>query len=160
MTATDRNRRTKLRRGGEKYIPVLAELATAYNVLPSTHSVDEMMTGHDVVTSLGPLRTKVSLLLKSIEDAMLGTQSETWKAATLFYSMLRPLADRDGNVAKALAPVEDFFATRSKRGAAKGSHGRARKPAADAQPSAANSGSANGAASSNGAATPSPIAHA
>ena len=96
---------------------------------------------------------------------MLGTQSETWKAATLFYSMLRPLADRDGNVAKALAPVEDFFATRSKRGAAKGSHGRARKPAADAQPSAANgsaatSGSANGAASSNGAATPSPIAHA
>ncbi len=70
-----------------------------------------------MIKALKPLFADISVLLKIIEDSLLQTQSDTWQVATLFYSMLKPLAARDPNVAKALEPVTEFF--RPKKAAAK-----------------------------------------
>lgn len=114
LSAVDRNRRNKGRRGGETQISIIASLAAANNLSPPQHSVAELQKGYDVIKVLRPLFADISVLLKIIEDSLMQTQSDTWTVATLFYSMLKPLAARDPNVAKALEPVTEFFRPQKK----------------------------------------------
>ncbi len=115
MTADDRRRLAKVRKGGEKYIPKLARAAVASGVSPSGYSIDEMTAAAAMVEKLEPLEEKLQALLKLVEDARLRASGTTWTTATLVYSMLKPVAARDGKVATAIAPVKAFFAT-GKRG--------------------------------------------
>jgi hypothetical protein len=117
LSAVDRNRRNKGKRGGETQISVIASLAAANNLSPPQHSAAELQNGYDTIKALKPLIAVISVLLKMVEDSLMQTQSDTWQVATLFYSMLKPLAARDPNVAKALEPVTEFF--RPKKTAAK-----------------------------------------
>ena len=114
LSAVDRNRRNKGKRGGETQISVIASLATANNLSPPQHSVTELQNGYDMIKALKPLLAAISVFLKVIEDSLMQTQSDTWQVATLFYSMLKPLAARDPNVAKALEPVTEFFRPQKK----------------------------------------------
>jgi hypothetical protein len=117
MTAEDRRRTIKVRKGGEKFIPKLARAAVASGVTPSGYSIDEMTASAALVQKLEPLEEKLSTLLKLVQDARIRASGATWMTATLVYSMLKPVAARDGKVATAIAPVKAFFAT-GKRGPA------------------------------------------
>jgi hypothetical protein len=115
MTAEDRRRTVKVRKGGEKYIPKLARAAVASGVTPSGYSIDEMTASAALVQKLEPLEETLTTLLKLVQDARVRASGATWDTATLVYSMLKPVAARDGKVATAILPVKAFFAT-GKRG--------------------------------------------
>jgi hypothetical protein len=123
MTVTDRRRTVKVRKGGEKYIPLLVEIATTYGISPPDGSVDEMTTQLAVVQLLVPLLRRAQVLLKLLEDTNLGANSAMWGTATYIYGAAKHMARRDGNVALALQPIEEFFAngprntTKAKKGA-------------------------------------------
>lgn len=111
LTPAARNRRLKMRRGGEKYLATLATLCASNGLEIVGHSTAEMPKKLETVQQLAPLRKAVTELLKMLDDQAMRAETECWQTATLMYSMLRPLARRDGNVAEVLAPMEQFFAT-------------------------------------------------
>jgi hypothetical protein len=109
MTTTDRRRTTKIRTGGEKFIPLLAELAATYGITSPVHTIDEMSSLLEQVQKLVPLQRRVEVLLKLVEDTDLQANSDMWSAATFVYSVLKRMAKRDGNIALALEPLAEFF---------------------------------------------------
>ncbi len=115
MTAEDRRRMTKVRKGGEKYIPKLARAAVASGVTPSGYSIDEMTASAALVQKLEPLEETLSTLLKLVQDARFRASGATWTTATLVYAMLKPVAARDGKVATAIAPVKGCSSRRASR---------------------------------------------
>lgn len=109
MTTTQRRRTVKIRKGGEKFIPILVEIATTYAITSPVHAVGEMTTQLELVQKLVPLLRRVQVLLKLLEDTDLTANSDMWGTATFVYSVAKHMAKRDGNIALALAPVEEFF---------------------------------------------------
>jgi hypothetical protein len=110
MTAVDRSRIVRVRKGGEKYIPKLARAAVDNHIAPNGFSIDAMTVSAALVQKLEPLEETLSTLLKLVQDARLQASGATWTTATLVYSMLKPIAARDGKVATAISPVTQFFA--------------------------------------------------
>jgi hypothetical protein len=111
MTATDRRRTVKVRKGGEKYIPRLARAAVASGITPTGYSIDGMTASAAMVQQLDPLEEMLGALMKLVQDARIRSSGATWQTATLVYSMLEHVADRDGMVATAILPVKELFAT-------------------------------------------------
>lgn len=50
---------------------------------------------------------------KQVGDTIFQAHSESWAAASVHYQALRGMASQDGDVAKTLAPVKQFFAKRT-----------------------------------------------
>ena len=130
LTATDRKRSVKLRKGGETVIPIVAALANQFGLKLPGHSVSTMQAQFNRAQDLIPLHKQMVIALKKVEDSIFLAQSESWSEATVHYSVLRRLAKKDGDLAKGLAPATQFFAARSpqtvaaentKRGGKKGS---------------------------------------
>jgi hypothetical protein len=137
MTAVDRSRIVRVRKGGEKYIPKLARAAVDNGIAPNGFSIDAMTASATLVQKLEPLEETLTMLLKLVQDARLQASGTTWTTATLVYSMLEPLAARDGKVATAISPVTQFFALgkRAPKGGAKGK--TATTPATETTPDTA-----------------------
>jgi hypothetical protein len=110
LTPKERQRLLKLRKGGEKLIPQIAALAKANGLELSSHPIDAMTAAMQTAQNHAQVLARSTVLLKTIEDNVLRAHAEAWDTATLLYSMLRPLAKRDGNVAKTLAPIKAFLA--------------------------------------------------
>ena len=130
LTATDRKRSAKLRKGGETVIQTVAALATQFGLSVPGYSTQTMLAQLKQAQDLLPLHKQMVTALKKVEDSIFLAHSESWSSATVHYTMLRRLAKKDGDLAKALAPVSQFFAARSeevvaaedaKRGGKKGS---------------------------------------
>jgi hypothetical protein len=131
LTAADMKRATKLRKGGEKVIPTIAALSDQFGLTIASHPTDAMVAKMNQASSLAPLHKKLVAATKQVGDAIFQAQSESWDSAAVHYATLRRLAVKDGDVAKTLAPVTQFFAQRSttvvdaedaKRGGKKGSN--------------------------------------
>jgi hypothetical protein len=114
MTVTDRRKAVKVRKGGEKYLPLLAELAATYGVQTSIHSVSAMTASAAMVQQLAPLKRQAQVLLKMVEDIELRANSGMWGTATFVYSALKRIAAQDGDLALTLAPIEEFFTNKVK----------------------------------------------
>ncbi|HEY2515664.1 MAG TPA: hypothetical protein VGI39_32570 [Polyangiaceae bacterium] len=115
LTLADVRRSTKLRKGGEKVIPTLATLSEQAGLVVPSHPTDTMQQKMDLAESLVPLHKVLVVLTKQVADVLFLAQSESWDAATVHYSVLRRLAQKNGDLARALAPVTQFFAVRSKK---------------------------------------------
>ena len=114
LSSDERRKMPKLRKGGEKFIPVLTALSSQNGISVPTHPTDAMVSRIEEAQILAPLRKRVAEVLKSIDDSILRAQGESWETATLLYSVLRPIARKNANVALALAPLEEFFSHRHK----------------------------------------------
>jgi hypothetical protein len=159
LTATDVRRSNKLRKGGETVIPTIAALADQFGLTSRVHPTDKMLAKAKTAQSLIPLHRKLVALTKQVSDTMFQANSESWDSATTHYATLSRMARTDGDVAKTLAPVTKFFASKSpavvqaedaKRGGRKGSKAA----------QAANASVANTAAGSHGDVSVSPGAAA
>lgn len=111
----DRRSILKMRPGGEKQIPLIARLATERGVVIPTMSVDGMNADLEIAQSLRVLLSAADSLRQRIEDGVLEAEAECWSAATAFYSVLSSMAARDPQLANALRPATDFFATGRRR---------------------------------------------
>ncbi len=76
------------------------------------------------VKTLTPLHQDLIAAEKHVGDATFEAQSAGWDGATVHYSMLRRLAKTDGDLAKALAPVVDYFATKPRTAKADANQGQ------------------------------------
>lgn len=114
LTPAQRQRSAKLRKGGEKIVPILTSLATRFGVSVSSHPVGAMAEKLQLVQTLWPLLQRSQELLKQIEDVSLRAQSVTSETMGVYYSTLRHLSRKNGDIATTMAPVEEFFAYRHK----------------------------------------------
>src|SRR5208282_5850279 len=120
LTPMERKHMLKLRKGGEKFIPQIIALSQENGLEVASHPLDAMTQAVATAQSYAAVHQQVTVLLKTIEDNVLRAHSDAWQTATLMYSMLKPIAKRDANVAATLAPMKAFFSTgkRSKQSVA------------------------------------------
>jgi hypothetical protein len=113
LSAKDRKRSTKLRKGGETVIPTVATLSDRYGLSIASHPTKTMVESAKKAQSLIPLYKQLVQATKQVADQMFSANSESWGAATVHYSMLKRLAKTNGDLETELAPVERFFKKRS-----------------------------------------------
>jgi hypothetical protein len=174
LTAKERRRAVRLRKGGEKVIPTITALSEQFGINVPSHPTSAIKANVTKANSLVAVHKQLVTATKQVEDAIFKAQSESWDGATVHYTVLKRLAKSDGDIATALAPVKEFLAQKSpavikaedeKRGGRKGTKAKsaaatptsttteppsAQAPAASATPAPASSPSAvqNGAAHS------------
>jgi hypothetical protein len=132
LSAKDRKRSLKLRKGGETVIPTVAALSSQYGLSVASHPTTTMVSSAQKAQSLIPLYKKLVQATKQVADQMFTANSESWTAATVHYSMLKRLAKTNGDLETGLSNVEQFFARRSPEVVAERAAKRAAKKAADA----------------------------
>jgi hypothetical protein len=109
LTQADRRKAIKMKTGGEKFVPVIAEMAKRFNVNIGTHPVNAMMEKLTQVQTLDPLLKRATLLTQQLSDASLSGSADVWDSATVLYGTLKRVSRRNGEVQTTLAPVKEFF---------------------------------------------------
>jgi hypothetical protein len=112
LTGADIKRATKLRKGGEKVVTTIAALSDQFGLTFASHPTDAMVAQMNKANSLVALHRKLVAATKQVGDSIFLAQSESWKSAAVHYATLRKMAVTDGDVAKTLVPVTEFFARR------------------------------------------------
>ena len=147
LTKADIQRSAKLRKGGAAVVKAVAALSDKFGLVVPSQPTLTMVEKINQAESLVALHQELVAATKHVADVMFQAQSQSWAGATAHYSMLRRLSKSDGNVAKTLQPVTQFFAARStavteeakesrggaRKGSAKGRTYRATKRAEEAQ---------------------------
>lgn len=131
LTAIDKQRATKVRKGADKIVPMIVSAVKHFGIQVPSRPVDAITTELAKAAALVPLQQRLALALKQVEDNLMLASSEAFASASAYYVILRRLAKHDGEVAKVIAPVEAFFATRHPlvKAAAKAKRGGTRKGA-------------------------------
>jgi hypothetical protein len=101
----------RFRPGGEKIATLVGRLASEKGVALPHENVDDMNADLALLQQLRPLLSAAQSLLQRIDDGLLEAESECWSAVTGLYSVLSSMAARDPQLATALRPATDFFAT-------------------------------------------------
>jgi len=96
---------------------LLEKLRGEYEVLRTEHGVSiksvpiaGMANDLELVEQLQPIEDDLRGVLQLVEDTSLQAGSEAWEAYLAHYGMLASMADRDAELAAALAPVVEFMA--------------------------------------------------
>jgi hypothetical protein len=163
LTATDRVRITKIRKGGSKVIPILAQAAKQAGVNLPLAPVAPMEESLAEAQALVPVQAKIGVLQKQIADHVYTSEGASWATATALYAVLRRLSKHNGQLTTLLVPATEFFAYRASAVRAEhpktkqGKQVLAQKKAAQA-PLASASSSSPETADSPGAYAPAPAA--
>ncbi len=112
-TGGDKNRQPKAPPSLASVIPTIAELVVTSGAVVPMHSVDTMKQNLETVNMLEPLRIAAQAFLKKVEDAQFHAGGEAWGSATAFYTVLRRVEGKDGQLAEGLKPLAVFFQKRS-----------------------------------------------
>lgn len=110
LSTGDKLRMAKPRPNIATVVPTIATIATSYGVVLPKHSVEKMTADLETWNTLKPLRDKVAVLLKKIDDAMFVANGDAWSSATAFYTVLRRVSDGGDEIAALLQPFADYFA--------------------------------------------------
>jgi hypothetical protein len=113
LTAKDRKRATKLRKGGEKFIPTILALSEQFGINVASHPLTTIAANVDKVKNLTGVHKQLVTATKQVDDAIFQAQSDGWDGASVHYAVLKRLAKSNGDIATALAPATEFFAKKS-----------------------------------------------
>jgi hypothetical protein len=129
LTQSDIQRSVKLRKGGAPIVQAVAAMSDKFGLVVPSLSTATMVDQINQAEALIALHKELVSATKHVADVIFLAQSKSWNGATTHYSVLRRLARTDGEVAKTLLPVVQFFAARSDavEKDAKASRGGARK---------------------------------
>lgn len=130
LTGTEKRRAAKFRKGGEHVIQTVGALGKQYALDSESLRSDSMLGKLDESELLLQLLTRFEQLHKRVGDDIFRARGTAWQQAREFYALLQTRAKADGEVAKNLAPIAQYFAYRNpeKKRAAK----RQRKEVASA----------------------------
>ncbi len=109
LTAKDRKRAVRLRKGGEKVIPTITALSEQYGISVPSYPTAAITANVTQATSLVALHKQLVTATQQVSDAMFQADSKSWEGATVHYSVLKRLAKTNGTLATALAPVSEFW---------------------------------------------------
>ncbi|HEY2512982.1 MAG TPA: hypothetical protein VGI39_19075 [Polyangiaceae bacterium] len=112
LTANERKGMGKLRKGGEKHMPQLAQLATDWQVTIRTQPTAAMLEANKTATTLRPLLTLLAGLVREVQDTVFVSDSESWATASALYALLKRMSKKDPKLQAQLAPIADFFSFR------------------------------------------------
>ena len=128
MSALDRKRAAKLKRGAHQVIPTIAHLATKFAVELPGSPISVMLTEIAHAQALEPLLGAVAALHETLRDEYLRSQSNAWKTASRTYGMLRVAGEVNAAVRTELEPVQTWFRHRAAKKSSSSS--RSKKAAA------------------------------
>ena len=113
LTAKERRRAVRLRKGGEKVIPTITALSEQFGISVASHPTSAITANVNKANSLVAVHKQLVTATKQVEDAIFKAQSDSWDGATVHYTVLKRLARSNGDLATALTPVKEFFAQKS-----------------------------------------------
>jgi len=112
LSALERSRGLKAKRGGHQVAPVIAAIATKYGISIPGVNGDVINTALAQVQSLAPLVNAAADAHATISDAHTRASRTMWSASTALYSMLKRAAKVNASIATELEPVEEWFRPR------------------------------------------------
>jgi len=113
LTAKDKVRATRLRKGGEKVIPTITALSQQFGIDLSSHPISVITASVEQAKNLTAIQKQLGTATKQVADAIFKAQSTSWEGATVHYAVLKRLGKTDGDLAAALAPVSEYFAKKA-----------------------------------------------
>jgi hypothetical protein len=113
LTAADKRRSVKFRKGAERIIPALATLLRSAGIDTTGLSVDQMTSDLQRAQTLQPLQARLQSMSKRVDDEVFTAQTSSLSTATSGYALLQHMSKRNGDIAKQLEPISDFFAYRN-----------------------------------------------
>jgi hypothetical protein len=122
LTARQKQRTARYRKGGDSVIGTLSAVATQSGATVGTLPVDEMHDMLAMAKSVDELRLKLSIFDAHLSAFAFSARAAAWSTAMQYYALLQRMAKRNGNIAEALAPVTKFMSMhdpRRKRAAGK-----------------------------------------
>jgi hypothetical protein len=114
VTVKQRKAATRSRKGMEKVIPTLANLSTEHGVSVPKQPTSGMTSNLALVSQLEDVQTKLTGLLTLVGNNIDVARSASWNTGTTLYGMLTKAAHRDPQLKSQLAPVQEYFAYRTK----------------------------------------------
>ena len=111
LSVEERRRALRFRPGGEAIVALMAKLARQTGVSLPGVSVEGMEGDLALSKTLSSVEENAQVLLDAVSDTRLQALSEAWWAATALYTSLSRVADSDPELARALKPATEFFAT-------------------------------------------------
>jgi hypothetical protein len=112
LTAAQRMGMNKLRKGGEKFIPEIAQIAQTWNVQIRTQPTAAMTSAIQLATTLTPVISALVGFLRETEDVGSEAEGEAWSTASALYAVLKRMSKKDPKLKAQLAPMAAFFAYR------------------------------------------------
>ena len=112
LTPADRKRMAKLRKGGDKLIPQIAQIAQTWEVKLRTQPTEAMTSGLQMAADLSPLVTLLTGFLQEVQDTGGKAAGDSWATASALYAVLKRMSHKDPTLKTQLAPVTEFFAYR------------------------------------------------
>jgi hypothetical protein len=113
LTAKDKVRAVRLRKGGEKVIPTITALSQQFGINLPSHPISVITANVEQAKNLTAIQKQLVTATKQVSDAIFKAQSTSWEGATVHYSVLKRIGKTDGDLATALAPVTEFFAKKT-----------------------------------------------
>jgi hypothetical protein len=113
LTADDKRRSVKFRKGAERIIPALAALLRSAGIDATGLSVDQMTSDLQRAQTLQPLQARLQSMLKRVGDEVFTAQASSLGTAMSGYAVLQHMAKRNGDIATQLEPISSFFAYRN-----------------------------------------------
>jgi hypothetical protein len=112
LTADQKKRMPKLRKGADSILPKLGALLQKHGVDGAGISVAQMLGDLQRGQTLVPLQQGLTSLLKQVEDEIFSSNAASVKTASYGYASLQRMARDDGDLAANLEPISSFFAYR------------------------------------------------
>jgi len=112
LTADQKKRMPKLRKGADSILPKLGTLLQKHGVDGAGISVAQMLGDLQHAQTLVPLQQGLTSLLKQVEDEIFSSNASSVKTASYGYATLQRMARDDGDLAANLEPISSFFAYR------------------------------------------------
>lgn len=112
LTPVQKRHAAKLRKGGEKILGQLGNLAKQQQIESPSLNVDSMNAALGKAQALQPLADRLATFAKHVQDVIFSAESEAMVDGLQFYAVLQRRATTDSELNAALQPVGAFFAYR------------------------------------------------
>lgn len=112
LTPVEKRHAAKLRKGGDKVVAQIGDLATQHQLESPALQVSVMLALMGKAQALQPLADRLAAFVKHVTDVIFSAQSAAWVMAMQYYALLQRRAATDAELAKALQPTAQVFAYR------------------------------------------------
>jgi hypothetical protein len=137
LTAAQRKSATRLRKGGDKVIPLMSRVATNVGVGGAAFDIDAMQRQVELANTLLPLLTSAKTLTDTLADTVLAANSKAWASATTLHGVLKRMSKDKPSMRRDMEVVSAVFARKpraTKKGAAPSADAPKAEPQAEATP--------------------------
>jgi hypothetical protein len=112
ITPAQKQRATKMRKGGEPIAAILGALAQQHQIESPALQVAPMTAALGKAAALQPLVAAVATFATRLDDMVFEAQSGAWATALQIYAVLRRMAGTNSALSTALGPVTAFMSYR------------------------------------------------